>query len=171
MKQTLKIGQKYRVIKSDNYPERVGKIVIVKRLDDDGVNDSFYDKNGDFYWFITDTLQLIPKTKKVKKWKLTRKQWFVMCGHILPQWAKDELFATQPQPIKEEGMTVKEFIDTSKKIREDLKQQSKDIEPFKTVFTYSKNYLDLCATQTPEFKKWVKQVTDTLNSLTKRNIK
>ena len=109
MKQTLKIGQKYRVIKSDNYPERVGKIVIVKRLDDDGVNDSFYDKNGDFYWFITDTLQLIPKTKKVKKWKLTRKQWFVMCGHILPQWAKDELFATQPQPIKEEGMTVKEF--------------------------------------------------------------
>lgn len=133
-----------------------------------------------------------PKTKKVKKYKYSRKELAEKIYKVLITLfesqarqkvelyeIKLELLATQPQPIKEESkcdcwrqldkesMKGKhgDYCSSSKQ------EESKDIEPFKTLFTYSRNYPDLCATQTPEFKKWVKQVTDTLNSLTKRNKK
>lgn len=171
-----------------------------------------------------------PKTKKVKKWKYSRREGLERLGFLFnmkgeynaPNEVNGEdvykiFMATQPQPIKEEWNKNVETCSNCgiqwKKIgkqcpvcyepaeehtcsncinqgnegddiccycgenrsnfvkQEEPKQQSKDIEPFKTLFTYSRNYPDLCATQTPEFKKWVKQVTDTINSLTKRNKK
>lgn len=138
---------------------------------------------------------MIKPNKKVKKWKYTRKEWIKKhfgvnnVSEIENGWDKvlcEDLLSTQPQPIKKEecpacNNPLSKYIHTCKnhnKLNKELKQstpspqeESKDIELPEKLIT-----VDYCGelvqfTFEDEFINWVKQVTDTLNSLTKRNIK
>jgi len=194
-KQTLKVGQQYKVKNSPNCPSNNGKIVTVKKLCNDDDNDSFYDENGDFYWFIIDELQLITPKKNKMKYTYTRKTiWQLLennkmsknitpSEHIKIQEIQKDLLAksTTKKKSKKEWIPCDcpkgggwEREDGSIEIcpkcggTEWIKvKKSKEIKQFTDLFYYSQKYYDLEARQSDEFRKWVKQVTDTINLLIK----
>ena len=108
-KQTLKVGDRVKVIKkNDHYNNFVGVIVDKSKCWDWRVEfNEIY--QGDYVGFYYESeLQLITPKKEVKKWKLTRKQWLIMCSHLLPLWAKEELLAKQSTP-KKKSKEIKEI--------------------------------------------------------------
>lgn len=124
--------------------------------------------------------------KKVKKWKYSREEIvnLLIANPILSSTKsfiemRDILLATQPQPIKEEihkckdcgfetndwDTYVQHFYTDKCQVKQ---EESKDIKKVKKVmFNYSNNPLERIGV----IEDKLNEVIDTLNSLTKRNIK
>lgn len=131
-KQTLKVGQKYRVIEDSINPNKNGSIVSVSRL---GSFNCFYDDNGLFFDMDNDQLQLITPKKEVKKWKYSREQvelWMGAYESYFPKQIREsykklreQLLAKQPQEEKKEcGCGYHEVCDVCQKVTGNEKDKS-----------------------------------------------
>jgi len=156
-KQTLAVGQRYRVIKDINN-FKVGNILTIKKISTIFPKTDFMDTNG-YCWNIKeDPIQLLPK-KEVKKWKTSRIKAVLLLeacafhttkkgfGEIVEISEKD--FQTFKTDLLAEQSTPKKKSKEIKEIKEI------DLPRINTNFSSIEQY------------EWAKQVTDTINLLIK----